>query len=264
MQHILSLHNPSVKQIRKLINDTTERQRKRQFVTEGIHLAQAFLNSGNIPLDVAVSESGMKNKEIAKILDSLSTHKASRILLSDGVMQSISGVQAASNILLVCGYMDQPINRSVIEHESIILLENIQDPGNMGTILRTTAASGIRHAVLSKECASPWSPKTLRAGMGAQFAINIFEDQDLLDWLSAKNNTTIATFIGPGTESLYDLDLNKPVTWIFGNEGSGVSMSLAEKCMHRVMIPHTDKVESLNVSVAAAVCLFEQYRQTTR
>ena len=143
-----------------------------------------------------------------------------------------------------------------------MLLEAVQDPGNLGTILRTTAASGVTDVFLSPECASPWSPKALRAGMGAQFGLTIYEQVNLSEYITNSNVPVYATTLSDDNVSLYDLDLKPASAWLIGNEGQGVSPELATAATKRVRIPQADTpVESLNVAAATAVCLYEQLRQ---
>src|SRR5690606_2680245 len=141
-------------------------------------------------------------------------------------------------------------------------LEDIQDPGNMGTILRTAAAVGIQRVLLSPGCASPWSPKALRAGMGAQFSVSIYEETDLFRALQNSTLPVLATVLEPDAASLYDTDLTKPAVWLFGNEGQGISEQLARCATQHIYIPQAaTAVQCINVSAAAAICLYEQYRQ---
>src|SRR5690606_9392723 len=124
------------------------------------------------------------------------------------------------------------------------------------------AAAGVKAIMLSPGCASPWSPKALRAGMGAQFSLVIHEAVDLATAMRDAQIPTLATTLATDASSLYSTDLRRPVAWLFGSEGQGVSESLAQSTTNRILIPQADSsVEPLNVAAAAAVCLYEQYRQ---
>ncbi len=144
--------------------------------------------------------------------------------------------------------------------ESCLWLDRVQDPGNLGALLRTAAAAGLREAHLSIGCAAAWSPKALRGGQGAHFALDIHEHVDLRAALERLDIPLAATALDGGLE-LYALDLRAPCAWVFGNEGAGIDPALAAAADWRVRIPQSDAVESLNVAAAAAVCLFEQRRQ---
>lgn len=128
-------------------------------------------------------------------------------------------------------------------------------------MMRSAAAAGIRHILFSKNCADAWSPKVLRAGMGAHFALHLHECADLAHWLNTWRGQSIATALHPDSRPLYTLDLRGDTAWLFGNEGAGLSAALQQQASTRAVIPMAGQTESLNVAAAAAVCLFEQVRQ---
>jgi len=142
----------------------------------------------------------------------------------------------------------------------VLLLEDIQDPGNVGTLLRSAAAAGADHVLLSPQCAFAWSPKVLRAAMGAHFAVNIVERADLEAFLGTYRGTSIA-LTGRGERGFYELDLRGRVAFVVGNEGAGVSRAVMDACTIRARIPIAAAVESLNAGTAGAVALFEAVRQ---
>ena len=142
-----------------------------------------------------------------------------------------------------------------------MVLERVQDPGNVGTILRSAAASGVGQIVLNADSADAWSPKVLRAGMGAHFLLRIHSRVDLAQWRSGYQEKLWVTALSGRPQNLYKMALAEPAAWLFGNEGSGVSaaaLALADGSVH---IPMAGATESLNVAMAATVCLFEQMRQ---
>ena len=142
----------------------------------------------------------------------------------------------------------------------VLLLENIQDPGNVGTLLRSAAAGGAGHVLLSAQCAFAWSPKVLRAAMGAHFALNIVEGADLEAFIGGYRGITVA-LSADAEASLYDLDLHGPVAFIIGNEGTGLSEAVKAAATRRARIPMPGRMESLNAGVAGSLCLFEAVRQ---
>jgi RNA methyltransferase, TrmH family len=141
-----------------------------------------------------------------------------------------------------------------------LLLEDVQDPGNVGSILRSAAAAGVAQVFLSPQCAFAWSPKVLRAGQGAHFHLEIYEDVDLAAWARGYRGRTIAT-VAAGAAALYAADLNGPVALAVGNEGAGLSTALRRAASLAVTIPMPGRFESLNAAAAAAICLFECVRQ---
>jgi TrmH family RNA methyltransferase len=140
------------------------------------------------------------------------------------------------------------------------MLEDLQDPGNLGSILRSCAAAGIRHVLLSKGSVHAWSPRVLRAGMGAHFALSIHERADLVAAARKFPGRLIATRAG-APQAVFDADLRGSVGLMFGNEGAGLSAELLATAHAVVSIPMPGTAESLNVAAAAAVCLFERVRQ---
>ena len=141
-----------------------------------------------------------------------------------------------------------------------MLLEDIQDPGNLGSMLRSAAAAGCDSVFLSQDCADAWSPKVLRAAMGGHFALRIYEQQDLPGVAKAFSGTLLATSLH-ATHSLYDCDLRGNVAFLIGNEGAGLSADLLGLATQKITIPMPGQVESLNAAAATAICLFEAVRQ---
>ena len=141
----------------------------------------------------------------------------------------------------------------------VLLLEDIQDPGNLGAILRTAAAAGVSMVACSKGCTDVWSPKCLRGGQGAHFVLPIVENVDLVDFANSFKGQVLATSLNG--ESIYSLNLTSPTALIIGNEGAGVSTALMQAATQKISIPMLNNVESLNAAVAAAVCMYERVRQ---
>ncbi|HRH72077.1 MAG TPA: RNA methyltransferase, partial [Zoogloea sp.] len=144
--------------------------------------------------------------------------------------------------------------------DTCVVLDGVQDPGNLGTILRTAAAVGVEEVLLTPGCAQAWSPRVLRAAMGAHFGLRLREGCDVAPALAGFPGAILAADLRDAVE-LYDMDLRPPVAWLFGSEGQGLSPAVATLATRRVLIPMPGGMESLNVGVAAGVCLFEQLRQ---
>jgi TrmH family RNA methyltransferase len=145
------------------------------------------------------------------------------------------------------------------------VLEDVQDPGNVGSMLRTAAAAGVREIVLSKTTAFAWSPKVLRAAQGAHFVLNIVEGADVVEFLRGYRGQSLALVPrladGSAAQSLYASDLKRPTAFLIGNEGAGLSLDVLQIATRRITIPMPGKVESLNAAACAAVALFEMARQ---
>jgi len=138
---------------------------------------------------------------------------------------------------------------------SLVLLEGVQDPGNVGAIIRSAAAFGVGTVMVDRQCADPWSPKVLRAGQGGHFALAIRQVDELL--AAIENRRLICTVV-QGGRPLREANLSGPVAWAFGAEGAGLSAELIAKAAERVTIPMA-RGESLNVAAAAAICLYEAF-----
>jgi RNA methyltransferase, TrmH family len=141
-----------------------------------------------------------------------------------------------------------------------VVLDHLQDPGNMGSILRTVAAAGIRHVVTTPGSAFVWSPKVLRAAMGAHFSLHMTEGI-LWEQIQSRIDVPVLATSLEGATNLFSTDLKQPLCWVFGNEGAGVSDDILACANQKVLIPMSAAVESMNVAASVAVCLFEQARQ---
>ena len=140
-----------------------------------------------------------------------------------------------------------------------LMLEDIQDPGNLGSMIRTALGAGVQAIYLSKGCTDAWSPKALRGGQGAQFYVPIIEGVDIVSAMQNFAGNTYATTMAG--ESLYMQDLTQPSAFVIGNEGAGLSNKAMETASHQISIPMNKNLESLNAAAATAVCLFERARQ---
>lgn len=260
MKPITSGSNPRVKQLLKLARSSRERRKIGLTVLDGIHLVEAFLKSGGQPELIAISEVGAADLEIVNIINNL--RSIPLMQLGNALFRQISPVETPAGIVAVVKTVRPTLTRGPTVG-ACVLLEDIQDPGNLGTILRTAAAAGLEEIYLSGSCADAWSPRTLRAGMGAHFAVRIYEDVNLPEFARNYGGTVVAT-CGDATLSVFEAKLSGDIALILGNEGSGVSPQLRSTAQLEVRIPMSDKVESLNVAAAAAVCFFERVRQTQK
>jgi TrmH family RNA methyltransferase len=245
---IASRDNPTFKALR------AQRDPGRALL-DGPHLLAAYLDKVGLPLRVIASESGQANAEVTALLARCEGVEA--FCLRDALFRELSATEAPVGILAEIAVPAPPAGAV---SGSCVVLDAVQDAGNVGTILRTAAAAGIRDVVLGPGCAGAWTAKVLRAGQGAHFDLALREHADLSGFLAAYAGTSVATVARDG-EPLYALDLVGPVAWIFGNEGAGVSEISALAARRRATIPLAPGCESLNVAAAAAICLFEERRQ---
>ena len=265
MKVISSRDNPLVRRLHALANSARERRKLGETLLDGAHLLDAALQQRWPLKAIVVSDSGRAQVEIEGLLGRCA-RDLPRYQLPDVLFAHISPVDSPSGVVAIIDLPPEPDPASLVDDaalsaHSLVVLDGVQDPGNLGTILRTAAAAGVRDVLLTPGCAGAWSPRALRAGMGAHFGLRIRERVDAVDVLGAFRGAILATALGEGARCLYELDLDAPVAWLFGAEGQGVSPALLACASQRVIIPMAGAIESLNVAAAVAVCLFEQARQ---
>ncbi|MGL6070230.1 TrmH family RNA methyltransferase [Craterilacuibacter sp.] len=253
---ISSANNEDLKYLARLVQNARERRKSQLMVLEGIHLIEAALDAGHLPAVVFINEDAKADAEVTTLLARLPA-KSECIYVARGVFAKVSALASAPEVLAIC---PRPQARPAGATASCVLLEDIQDPGNLGTILRSAAAADVREVFLSKGCVDVYSPKVLRSGMGAHFALSIHESADLAGELSTFPGRKLVTHLA-GSTSLYGQDLSGAIALVMGNEGAGVSDALLALSDVRVRIPMPGHAESLNVAMAATICLFERVRQ---
>lgn len=257
MKRIDSAANPAFKTLRRLVESSRERKKASRSILDGAHLVSAYTEHVGRPEQLIVSRQGLERREIRALLER--AEGAEVIQLGDALFDSLSSVATSTGILAVVETpRGQPVPGVM---ETCVMLEDLQDPGNLGSILRSCAAAGVDHVLLSRGSAHAWSPRVLRAGMGAHFALTIYEGVDLL--AAARNfpGRRIATRL-KAQRTIFEEDLTGRLALMLGNEGAGLSPALLAAADAVASIPMPGKAESLNVAAAAAVCLFERVRQS--
>jgi TrmH family RNA methyltransferase len=224
-------------------------------VVDGIHLLAAYLEHVGAPEEIFVSRSRLDDREIATFL---AASRLEPVVLSDRLFRELSSVTTPTGIVAIV----RTPRRAALPAAPgpCVMLEDIQDPGNLGSILRSAAAAGVEELYLSRSSVHAWSPRVLRAGMGAHFVLRIYEDVDL-DALVQTYPGRVLAAAADGATPVYSTDLRGQVALLLGNEGGGLSPGLRAAAHATVSIPMPGKTESLNVAAAAAVCLFERVRQ---
>jgi TrmH family RNA methyltransferase len=256
MRQITSADNAHFKALLKLHQSSRERRKAGLSLLDGVHLVQAYVEHVGAPEQIAVSRSALTDAEIAALLASPGMPEP--LVLGDGLMRELSSVSTPTGLIAA---VKTPRARELpAKPAACVMLEDIQDPGNLGSILRSAAAAGLEEVYLSPACVQAWSPRVLRAGMGAHFALRIYDGADLGD-IARRCEGSVLAAAGDGDTPYYEADLTGRVALIFGNEGSGISAELRKAAHRTISIPMPGKAESLNVAAAAAVCLFERVRQ---
>ena len=256
MKSVASRDNAAYKAMARLAASGAERKRSGMSVLDGAHLLGAFLDSGGRPEEVVVNRASLADRDIAALVERSAPARVT--LVSDALFKSLSTVDSPTGVIAAVRTPEG--SKAPSDASLVLLLEDIQDPGNVGTLLRSAAAAGSGHVLLSGKCAFAWSPKVLRAAMGAHFAVNIVEGADLAAYLRDYRGTSVA-LAARAASSLYDLDLAGPAAFVIGNEGAGLSESLQALAKMRARIPMPGRVESLNAATAGSICLFEALRQ---
>ncbi len=256
MKTVASRDNAAYKALAKLASSAAERRRRGLTVIEGAHLVEACLEAGHAVAQLFVSRSALAS--VQPLVQRARERSAVLVELADPLFHAVSGVESPAGVLAVVATPSaRPVPPSAL---FCLALEDLQDPGNVGTLLRSAAAAGVEHVLLSPTCAFAWSPKVLRAGQGAHFALNIVEGADLAGFVAGFRGTTVA-LCGEAKASLYETDLRGPVAFLVGNEGAGLSAALEKAAKVRVRIPMPGRAESLNAGVAGSIALFEAVRQ---
>jgi TrmH family RNA methyltransferase len=256
MKRITSAENPQYRALLKLAQSSRERRKAGLSLLDGVHLVDAFREQRGKPVEVAVSEAALANAEIQSLLATL--RPLEPLLLSDALFATLSTVSTPTGI--VASVKTPRMVALPSRLDTCVMLEDIQDPGNLGSILRSAAAAGCDAVFLSQGCADAWSPKVLRAGMGGHFSLSITESANLLEVAAAFTGKLLAASL-QADKSLYDSNLRGKLAFAIGNEGAGLSPALLEAAQQHFIIPMPGKIESLNAAAATAVCLFEAVRQ---
>ena len=267
MKAISSRDNPMVKRLHALANSARERRKLGETLLDGAHLLDAALQQQWPLKAIVVSDSGCAQLEIEDLL-ARCAHDLPRYQLPDALFAHISPVDSPSGVIAIIDLPPEPdparlADGAALSAHSLVVLDGVQDPGNLGTILRTAAAVGIPDVLLTPGCAQAWAPRVLRAAMGAHFSLRILENVAASEALQGFKGHILAADLRDAVD-LYALDLRGPVAWLFGSEGQGLSPAVAALATKRVKIPMPGGMESLNVGVAAGVCLFEQVRQVSQ
>ena len=282
LRSIQSRDNAQYKQLKQWASSAQARRKSGMTLLDGVHLCEAWLQHRGVPALCVVAESALSHPEVAALVAQCESNTNSNaksnsntntnsnsnagaaecVLLPDVLFTPLGQVENGVGILFAVKVPDTASggHASPSLQSAALLLDSVQDPGNLGTILRTAAAAGIQQIFCGPGTAAVWSPKVLRAGMGAHFVLEITEDVDLVQLIQQASVPVYATQ-PDAPKTIYTADLRAPSAWLFGHEGQGVSEQLLSLATERLAIPQSSQVESLNVAASVAICLFEQRRQ---
>jgi TrmH family RNA methyltransferase len=237
--------NPLLKELRKLAQDPGAYRKVGRIWLEGDHLCRAALLRGVRPALAVFAESFWPKAQFE-----WSDAAERTVIVADALLAGVSGLESPAPMGFV---LHLPVRPELVAGASTVVLDRLQDAGNVGSVLRSAAAFGFTQVVALKGTAALWAPKVLRAGMGAHFGLRLIEgvEADMLDGLLVPLLTT-SSHQG---EWLHRARLPHPCAWLFGHEGQGVSLALEARATRRIRIAQPGGEESLNVAAAAAICL---------
>jgi RNA methyltransferase, TrmH family len=247
---IESKDNPLLVRLRKRLSDPGSYRKSGEVVLEGEHLAQMQL--GGQPQQAVITQEAWQQKN----LQALALRADTVSIVPAALMKGLSTLETPPPLLLILPWTGHTDMQAGV---ASVVLDQLQDAGNVGTLLRSAAAFGFKQVVALKGSAALWSPKVLRAGMGAHFALRLVEGVAASD-LTALQLPLLGTS-SHGTAVLHSTPLPWPCAWVFGHEGQGVSTELLQACSQTLTITQPGGQESLNVAAAAAICLYESARQ---
>ena len=258
-EHITSSKNQHVLYVRELLAKRSSREQNGVFIAEGVRLCEEALKSGLKPALVLFSKKcSSRGLELVKQTLNLGCKVLS---VTPEVLDGLSDTETTQGMLMV---MPNPNLSLPSELDFIIVIDQVRDPGNLGTILRSSAAAGIQAVFYTPGSVDAWSPKVVRSAMGAHFRIPVL----LKPWKEIKDlckhqNPALGLFLAESGEgkSLWQMDLSRPLALVIGGEAEGASQEVKEDVDTFIHIPMPGKFESLNAGVAASIILFEVVRQ---
>jgi TrmH family RNA methyltransferase len=248
---VTSRDNPLLVRVRKLARGGSAYRREGALWLEGEHLCAAWREHGGSGAQAVISESAWDSPALREL--ALASARAARV--PDALFAAVSGLGSPAGIGFVVPWPEAP---SIEPQAATVVLDRVQDAGNVGSILRSASAMGFAQIMAIEGTAALWSPKVLRAGMGAHFALRLIEGLDAAA-LSSLELPLLAAH-PHAAASLDEAALPWPCAWVFGHEGQGVAGDVLERCTQVLRIPQPGGEESLNVAAAAAVCLYATRR----
>lgn len=253
---ITSSQNQKIKLVHALQGRSRERHEQSAFLAEGVRLVEEALAT-SWPFRFALYSGGLSGRG-QKLVEKIKGTGCEVEEVAPNLLQSISETETAQGIVAVLSLVDLPMPASP---NFLLILDQIRDPGNIGTLIRTAAAAGVQAIILSPETTDAFAPKVVRAGMGAHFRLPIYT----LDWQEIQRickQANLQVFLADmAGQSCWKTDLSAPLALIVGGEAKGASQEAKKMANTFVRIPMPGRLESLNAAVAGAVLMFEVIRQ---
>ena len=255
---ITSSQNPKLKLVRLLMGRPKERREANAFVVEGVRLIEEAFTAG-WKFKFALYSDGLSDRG-RDVVNVLTANRIDVEEVSGDLLQKVSETETPQGILAVLEFMDMFMPEAP---NFVLVLDQIRDPGNLGTLLRTAASAGVQAVLLSPNTTDAFAPKVLRAGMGAHFRIPIHDLtwEEIDERLIVKHPLMHIYLADMEGTSFWNMDLRKPLALIVGSEAEGASSEAHRMATQKICIPMAGNVESLNAGVAGSVLMFEVVRQ---
>ena len=259
---ITSTSNPKIKQVLDIKN-RRGKYKGDEFIIEGPHLIEMAIASGSIIKEVFLVGTFAAKKDGQRLLRQISKETGNAFEVTEQILSKIADTETPQGLVAIASY--KSINLNDIKLSSaplLVIADSIQEPGNLGTIIRTSDAAGADAVIILKGTCDVFTQKTIRATAGSIFNIPIVHsDTDtVLEWSRSKRIHLIVTALD-AKKSIFDADLKKPSAFVFGNEAHGISTQVRKNADLILKVPIHGKAESLNVAASAAICLYEAVRQ---
>lgn len=257
-KYITSVQNPTLKLVKELLKKKAARKKYQLFVIEGLRAVK------EIPQSIKI-ETLLVSEEVEEALyEGVQTKEI--LVMPASIFNTISETISPQGIMAVVESVDIRLTELNLQDGPYLLLENLQDPGNLGTIIRTAHAFDFKGILMTKGCVDLYSPKVVRATMSSLFYSPIVIDENIetyIEYIKEKNIKLYTTALDDKAKMLGEVSFEKNMVLVIGNEGNGVSEYCLQHTDHTIMIPMPGGAESLNASVASAVCMYEILRQNT-
>jgi len=257
---VTSIHNPKIQFARDLLNHKTTRVEHGLYIAEGIRLAEETLSTGLTPhLILYSSQLSARGRDL---IAGFRSRGCEMVEVYPDVLERLSDTETSQGILLVLPQNSIPLPASA---DLVLIIDQLRDPGNMGTILRSAAATGVQAVFITPGSVDPYMPKVVRAGMGAHFRLSLqqAEWQVIRDYCTSNQPEPLRILLADsnGGDSMWQTDLTKPIALVVGGEADGASQAVRADCDGLIHIPMPGKFESLNAGVATSIILYEIIRQ---
>lgn len=255
-KYITSAQNATLKLVKELLKKKAARKKQGLFVVEGIRAVK------EIPEHIQIQTVLVSEKVDKEHYEAISAKEI--LVMPESLFETLSETTSPQGLMAIVKKVDVPLAELQMEEGPYLLLENLQDPGNLGTIIRTAHAFDFKGILMTKGCVDLYSPKVVRSTMSSLFYMPIVMDEEIgtyMDYLKAKGKTIYTTALSDKAQWIHDVTFNQDMALVIGNEGNGVSEYCLEHTDYMMMIPMPGGAESLNASVATAVCMYEVLRQ---